>query len=128
MRFVHRPSCHATPAVCDLINSDPATCARVFDQIAHHTFAHLLKSKLSPPGEVVDYFYCVSFQKRGGYTFEWRNTVVKRYITRMFRAHPAQAPRTSTVCCGLKTPHSSRPSPTMHRTPPCVRSSTARIV
>jgi hypothetical protein len=51
--------------VQELVNSDPITCARVFDLRTQHLFNHCLQSAHSPIGEMVDFFYRVEFQKRG---------------------------------------------------------------
>ena len=41
----------------DLIQKDPVTCARNFEHMAQLLKKDLLKSKLMPVGEIVDFFY-----------------------------------------------------------------------
>ena len=49
---------------CDLIKSDPVTCARYFDYRVQCFIKTVLKHKKHPIGEIVDYFYRVEFQQR----------------------------------------------------------------
>ena len=49
----------------ELIQRDPVTCARNFDHMIQRLIYDVLKSKLMPIGEVVDFFYRVEFQQRG---------------------------------------------------------------
>lgn len=50
---------------CELIKSDPVTCARYFDYRIQQFFIIILKSSSSPVGEIIDFFYRVEFQQRG---------------------------------------------------------------
>ena len=49
----------------DLIKSDPVTCARNFEHMVQLFIRDVLKSKLVPIGEILDFFYRVEFQQRG---------------------------------------------------------------
>ena len=48
-----------------LVQSDPVTCVRHFDQRVTHFIETVLKSPHSPLGILQDYFYRVEFQQRG---------------------------------------------------------------
>ena len=49
----------------DLIQKDPATCARNFEHMVQLFIRDVLKSDAMPIGEIVDFFYRVEFQQRG---------------------------------------------------------------
>ena len=49
----------------DLIKSDPVTCARNFEHMVQLFLRDVIKSKLKPIGDVVDFFYRIEFQQRG---------------------------------------------------------------
>jgi len=49
----------------NLIQKDPATCARNFDHMVQLFICDVLKSSVLPIGEIADYFYRVEFQQRG---------------------------------------------------------------
>lgn len=48
-----------------LIQKDPVTCSRYFDNRVHEFINLVLKSPHMPLGEFLDYFYRVEFQQRG---------------------------------------------------------------
>lgn len=50
---------------CQLIKSDPVTCARYFDQRVQTMIKHVLKHHSQPVGDIADFFYRVEFQQRG---------------------------------------------------------------
>ena len=50
---------------CILIKSDPVTCARYFEHRFQTFMINVMKNKLNPIGEIVDFFYRVEFQQRG---------------------------------------------------------------
>lgn len=50
---------------CILIKSDPVTCARYFEHRFQTFLVNVMKSKMNPIGEIVDFFYRVEFQQRG---------------------------------------------------------------
>ena len=50
---------------CNLIKSDPVTCARYFDFRIQCFIRHVLKHSSRPIGEIADFFYRVEFQQRG---------------------------------------------------------------
>ena len=50
---------------CQLIKSDPVTCARYFDYRVQMFLHKVLLSEVGPIGKIVDYFYRVEFQQRG---------------------------------------------------------------
>ena len=50
---------------CILIKSDPVTCARYFDHRFHSFFFHVMRDKIKPIGEIIDFFYRIEFQQRG---------------------------------------------------------------
>lgn len=49
----------------NLIRKDPITCARNFDHVVRLFIRDVLKSDLTPIGEIADYFHRVEFQQRG---------------------------------------------------------------
>ncbi|CAB3987819.1 ATP-dependent DNA helicase PIF1 [Paramuricea clavata] len=49
----------------ELIQKDPVTCARNFEQMVQLFIHNFIKSSGHPIGEVVDFFYRVEFQQRG---------------------------------------------------------------
>lgn len=50
---------------CELIKSDPVTCARYFDNRIQCFLNSVLKCKSQPIGEIADYFGRIEFQQRG---------------------------------------------------------------
>lgn len=50
---------------CILINSYPVTCARYFEHRFQTFMINVMKNKLNPIGDKVDFFYLVEFQQRG---------------------------------------------------------------
>lgn len=50
---------------CELIKSDPVTCARYFDNRIQCFLNSVLKSHSQPVGEIADYFGRIEFQQRG---------------------------------------------------------------
>ena len=48
-----------------LIQTDPVTCARCFQNMVQRFINDFLQSDLTPTGEIKDYFYRVEFQQRG---------------------------------------------------------------
>ena len=50
---------------CNLIKSDPVTCARYFQHRVNVFIKHVLKHVSHPIGQLSDYFYRVEFQQRG---------------------------------------------------------------
>lgn len=50
---------------CELMKSDPVTCARYFDNRIQCFFNSVLKSHSKPTGEIADYFGRIEFQQRG---------------------------------------------------------------
>ena len=50
---------------CRLMNSDPVTCARYFDNRFLKFLNNVLRDDTNPIGEVTDYFYKIEFQHRG---------------------------------------------------------------
>lgn len=49
----------------NLIQTDPVTCARNFDQMVQLFIHDVLRSDVIPVGDVADYFYRAEFQQRG---------------------------------------------------------------
>ena len=49
----------------NLIQKDPVTCARNFDDMVQVFIHDVLKSDVMPIGEIADYFHRVEFQQRG---------------------------------------------------------------
>ena len=50
---------------CNIIMSNPAIAAKMFQQRVHHFINHVILSKANPIGKVVDYYYRTEFQQRG---------------------------------------------------------------
>ena len=50
---------------CELIQKDPVTCARNFENMVQILVYKFLKSSQMPLGQIIDYFYRVEFQQRG---------------------------------------------------------------
>ena len=50
---------------CDILNSNPVTAMRMFDQRVDTFIKKVILSNAKPIGEVIDYFYRVEFQQRG---------------------------------------------------------------
>ena len=50
---------------CRLIQSDPVTTSRYFDNRVHEFMKIVLKSNLHPLGQIIDHFVRVEFQHRG---------------------------------------------------------------
>ena len=50
---------------CELIKSDPVTCARYFDNKVKAFIGSILQGKIAPLGKIKEYFYRVEFQQRG---------------------------------------------------------------
>lgn len=50
---------------CRLVNSDPTTCCRFFDNRFHEFLNKVLYHNSQPIGPVVDHFYRIEFQHRG---------------------------------------------------------------
>ena len=48
-----------------VIQRDPVTCARNFDNMVQLFIRDVLKSNVAPIGEIADCFYRVEFQQRG---------------------------------------------------------------
>lgn len=49
---------------CDLIKSDPVTCARQFDYQIRHFITDFLMDKAGPIGQIQDWFYRIEYQSR----------------------------------------------------------------
>lgn len=50
---------------CELIKSDPVTCARYFDNRIQCFLNSVLKRHSQPIGDIADYFGRIEFQQRG---------------------------------------------------------------
>ena len=50
---------------CNIINCNPVTACRIFENRVQAIISQIIMSPLQPIGEVVDYFLRVEFQKRG---------------------------------------------------------------
>lgn len=48
-----------------LIQADPVTCVRFFDNRLQHFITHVLKSALQPIGQLKESFVRIEFQQRG---------------------------------------------------------------
>ena len=53
------------PEISRLIQGDPISCARHFDHSLQLFITQFLKNKISPIGEILDYFYRIEMQHRG---------------------------------------------------------------
>ena len=53
------------PQKCELISSDPGTCALFFNNRVKKFVKHILKSPHSPFGKLINFFYRIEFQHRG---------------------------------------------------------------